>query len=404
MLVIFDDLYREEFYPLTHLRVTGDLRCGILKLRQRLELLFSGDEDSTYLIPDELQALYQTRHPDWQTKPDQKGTKLYLNSRLVIDDNTIKAIRSLEKETAIINESGIVAINTEKCLSISDLLALDISNYANTFSAGIRLYSHPAELVHDNDRMIRFDFDLVYADKDNYFETEPGVTVLHPYNVWIGEDATLKPGVVLDASDGPIVIDDNALIMANAVLIGPCYIGKRSVIKIGAKIYQSCSIGPVCKIGGEVEGSIIQAFSNKQHDGFLGHSYLGEWVNIGADTNNSDLKNTYKNVQLYSYKTKSLNDTGTRFMGCLIGDHTKLGINSTINTGAVIGTGANLWGRELISGFIPDFSWGQADDLSKYRMDAFFETARLVKERRNLSLTQAEEELLVIIHKHSMET
>ncbi|MDZ4182203.1 MAG: hypothetical protein U1B83_04940, partial [Candidatus Cloacimonadaceae bacterium] len=160
-------------------------------------------------------------------------------------------------------------------------------------------------------------------------------------------------------------------------------------------------IGPVCKVGGEVEGTIFQAYSNKQHDGFLGHAYVGEWVNIGADTNNSDLKNTYKSVAFHSYRAKGRIDSGSMFMGSVIGDHAKLGINCSINTGCVIGTGATLWGSDLISGFIPDFSWGEAKNLSRYRFDAFCQTAALVKQRRKLDLSKAEIELYIHISENT---
>ncbi len=180
--------------------------------------------------------------------------------------------------------------------------------------------------------------------------------------------------------------------MPNAVLCGPLYVGKNSLIKIGAKLYGGTSIGKVCKVGGEVEGTIFQGYSNKQHDGFLGHAYIGEWVNLGADTNNSDLKNTYKNVAYYSYATKTKLDSGTQFLGCFIGDHSKTGINCSINTGAVIGIGSNLFGRDLISDFIPDFSWGEAGSLVPYRFAAFCETATLVKQRRLMAFDQLETE------------
>jgi len=402
MLVIFDDRIK-SFFPLTQLRATGDLRCGIMKLRQRLDLLFSNDNPVHYLLPEYLRPLYQERHPDWDEYASHIGDYLYINSRLIVNEDTIREIRKLKTSKALINNGDIVALRSaDHITDLSQYIVEHKKSYTSK-QTDIGLYYNPAELIHDNDRLIRFDFDLIFSDKDNYFETEPGVTVLHPYNVWLGENVVLKPGVVLDASNGPIVIDDGALVMANAVVLGPCYIGKGTMIKIGAKIYQSCSIGPVCKVGGELEGTILQAYSNKQHDGFLGHSYIGEWVNIGADTNNSDLKNTYKPVELYSYETGQKYNSGTQFMGCLIGDHVKLGINSTVNTGSVIGTGSNLWGRDLINGFIPDFSWGQADSLSLYQYDKFHDTARTVKQRRALDISPAEDSLLKKIHEDRTE-
>jgi UDP-N-acetylglucosamine diphosphorylase/glucosamine-1-phosphate N-acetyltransferase len=243
--------------------------------------------------------------------------------------------------------------------------------------------------------MIELDFREFFYDKENHFETEPGVIVLNPYDVWIGEDVVLGVNAVIDATDGPIVIDECAVIMPNSVIVGPAYIGKNSTIKIGAKIYEGTSIGPVCKIGGEVEDTIIQAYSNKQHDGFLGHAFIGEWVNLGAGTSNSDLKNTYKCVKVYNYTQKEKIDSKTQFMGCIIGDHTKIGINCSINTGTVIGVGCNLYGKELIDGFIPSFSWGEATNIVDYEIEKFCETADTVKKRRKLFFSETERELYI---------
>lgn len=389
-LLLFEDR-RNAFFPICHTRIVGDLRCGILKLRQRLEASFPAD-DLAYLIDEDLTDLYRERHPDWEINPENSLDCLYINSRLRFTEATQAEIQSLLPGQALLDGSSLIALHTSEVQSFSiDQEKLEKAGIkCNQSKHSNALYGQLADLIHDNDRLLRYDFDHFFHDKDNFFETEPGVTILNPYNVWLGEDVDLKPGVIIDASDGPVVIDEEAVVMHNSVIIGPCYIGKRSVIKINAKIYQSCSIGPVCKIGGEVEGSIIQAYTNKQHDGFLGHAYLGEWVNIGADTNNSDLKNTYKNVAVYNYATKSKIDSGTQFMGCLIGDHVKLGINSTINTGAVIGTASNLWGRNLITDFSPEFSWGEAGALSRYRYDDFIQTAETVKARRKLKLGSAE--------------
>ena len=387
-LQIFDDSKRAAFFPLTHLRSVGDLRCGIMKLRQRLESVFR--EDAGYIIDPELVELYQFRHPDWVINQPVKTDCLYINSRIKLTAESYRQIKALDLETAIVNAGTVLAIRTATGISQPPDLDILTELKISILKTELEFYRHPADLIQDNFRLLKYDFEHYFQDKDNFFETEPGVTVLDPYSIWIGDKVKLKPGVVLDASGGPIVIDDEATIMANAVIIGPCYIGKNSIVKIGAKIYEGCSIGPVCKIGGELEGTIIQAYTNKQHDGFLGHAFLGEWVNLGADTNNSDLKNTYKNVGYYSYLDQDFIDSGSMFLGCIIGDHVKLGINSTINTGTVIGTGSNLWGKDLISGFIPDLSWGEASKLSEYRFDAFLQTASIVKARRKLELCPPE--------------
>ncbi|MDD4148040.1 MAG: putative sugar nucleotidyl transferase, partial [Candidatus Cloacimonetes bacterium] len=388
-VIIFDDKRFNNFFPISHTRSVGDLRCGILKLRQRLQFVFDSD-DSMVIIEPRLYALYRERHPDWQINVCPDGQKLYLNSRIKLDYEAITEIKNLSPETALIQGDDIVACMSSTSFGFGDPIPEGLS----TTAAQTLLYNYISDLVHDNARLIEWDFQNVFYEAENYFETEPGVTVLNPYNIWVAEEVTLAPNVVLDASSGPIVLDTGAKVMASSVITGPAYIGKKSLVKIGAKIYGGVSIGPLCKVGGEIEGSVFQAYSNKQHDGFLGHAYIGEWVNLGADTNNSDLKNTYKNVKTYIYPERRQIDSGNRFMGCILGDHVKTGINCSMNTGLVVGTGSNIYGSKLFSSFVADYSWGEADNLCEYRFPDFIQTASIVKSRRGLGMTKAEMELL----------
>ena len=204
-------------------------------------------------------------------------------------------------------------------------------------------------------------------------------------NVFLADSARIMPGVVIDAESGPVWIDDHVQIMPQAVLEGPLSIGKNSIIKVGAKIYENTTIGPVCKVGGEVEQSIFQSYSNKQHDGFLGHSYLGSWINLGADTNNSDLKNNYSSISVILNKQKI--ETGKRFLGTIIGDHSKTAINTMINTGSIIGVCCNIFGGDFPPKYIPSFSWGGSAGLQDYHFDKAIEVAQIVMERRNIIFT-----------------
>ncbi len=393
-VIIFDDHKWSNFKPLSYVRSVGDLRVGILKQRQRL-LAYMGSDENAVIVPSFLKKLYQERHPDWDINITPLEVCLFVNSRLKAHEDIIHQIENLEPGDVIQNGEEVIAFcikGTGKPIS-SETIDTLISNCSHKISSEANTWQYAWELVSENSIWIKRDFDEFFYEKDNYFETEMGVTILNPYQVWVGEDVTLKPGVVIDASDGPVVIDENAKIMSNAVIIGPAYIGKKSTIKVSAKIYEGTSIGPVCKIGGEVEESIIQGYTNKQHDGFLGHSYLGEWVNIGADTNNSDLKNNYGHVKMHVYPENKKISTGTQFMGCIIGDHTKIGINCSINTGTVIGVASNLYGKDLITDFVPDLSWGEYSNLKIYTLGKFIETAKLVKERRKMLFTKTEEEI-----------
>ncbi len=401
--VIFDDdKKRENFFPITLTRSISDIRVGILKLRQRISAYFELAE-TNLIISENLEKIYKERHSDWNINKLENEKTIFINSRLKVSNNIVKIIKSIKTDSCLMQNDDVIAakftpksgfVNSEQ---ISKLFSkLEKIEFQKEI-----LWKYWWDFISNNSKYIKQDFENFFYYKENFFNAPQGVTILNPYNIWLGENSKIAPGVVIDAINGPVIIDENASVMPNAVIVGPVYIGKKSIIKVGAKIYEGTSIGPVCKVGGEVEESIFQAFSNKQHDGFLGHSYIGEWVNIGADTNNSDLKNNYKNVESYFYPEKKKVNTKSQFVGAVIGDHTKTGINSTINTGAVIGVGCNLFGSKLIKDFISSYKWGDGD--IEHKLDNFLETANLVKQRRSLKISNAEKELYSKIQKFVFE-
>ncbi len=398
IFVIFDDEKRSNFFPITLTRSTGDLRVGILKLRQRISYYFELSE-TNIIVSAELEAIYKERHSEWKINELSTDVTIFINSRLKIDENTKNLILALQLNESIVNGDTVLAAKcTPKANEINAENLTDLfSNLKKNENKDLKCWEFLWELIEENSGYIKRDFNEVFYDKDNYFETELGTTVINPYNVWIGEGTSIKPGVVIDATEGPVVLDESVTIMANAVIIGPAYIGKGSTIKVGAKIYEGTSIGPDCKIGGEVEETIFQGYSNKQHDGFLGHSYLGEWINLGADTNNSDLRNDYLPIPLYFYPKQKKVDTGCQFVGAVIGDHSKTGINCTINTGTVIGVGCNVVGSDMIINHVPSFRWGFMKTLVEQEFEKFCKIAEAVKRRRKLEFTQAERDLYSMI-------
>jgi len=393
-IILFDDVNYRHFYPITYTRSTSDLRVGILKLRQRLNL-YLDNTDNYIVIADYLEDIYRERHPDWYINQLPEDEILLVNTRTKINEELTKRILNLPLDHYLTSDGSLVAARLEvdeQALAADQVESLLIGMREEKLDEDV-LWNWLWNLISENGKYINKDFEMVFNDKDNSFETEMGVTILNPYNVWIGENVTIKPGVVIDGSEGPVVLDEGCLLMPNCVITGPVYIGKKSVIKAGATIYENTSIGPVCKIGGEVEGCIIQGYVNKQHTGFLGHSYLGEWINLGAGTSNSDLKNNYKPIKVHSIHHEEKIETGMRFLGCLIGDHCKIGINSTINSGSVIGFGCNIYGETMVKDFIPNLRWGESGKLYGYQKDKFIETVSLVKQRRGLSLSESEKEL-----------
>lgn len=400
---IFDDHKCVNFYPLTLTRSVGDLRVGILKQRQRIAA-YLNIEKTALIIENRLEPVYRDRHPEWIINHTEAEPICIVNSRVKISDELTEAIRVLGSNEVLVYKEDIIAAKIKAPggkTSYEDI-------YDQIKKAKTKRYSfdacwqYPWQMIESNGEWLQKDFDDFFYDKDNYFETEPGVTVLNPYNIWIGEKVEMKPNVVIDASAGPVIIDEGATIMSHSLIIGPAYIGKKSIIKAGAKIYENNSIGPICKIGGEIEGCIVQAYSNKQHDGFLGHSYVGEWVNLGANTNNSDLKNNYSSVKIYNYGINKEVDSGLQFLGALIGDHTKTAINTTIYTGCCLGVGCNLYGTHPFAHHIPSFSWGMQNSFTEYREPDFFQTADKVKKRRNLGLSEEEKELYTNLRSYEM--
>lgn len=399
-MILFDDAGWMDFFPITMTRSTSDLLVGMLTLRERISSWLES-EDCGLIVDESLAPLYEESVDTQSVNRLPDGEVLLVNSRLRIDEQVTERIRKLKPGQRLMLGETCLAVRlktTSMAITPTGLDALLASLEEVETLPDARLWEYPWQLISENGAMIEEDFRNFFYEEGVHWESEPGVTLMNPYDVWIGEGTRLSAGVVLDASGGPVVIDSNVVIGPNSVVIGPAYIGPGCRIRPLSRVCENTSLGPVCKIGGEVEDTIIIGYSNKQHDGFLGHSYLGSWVNLGADTNNSDLKNTYKPVKMWSYRAGKQIDTETVFLGVLIGDHSKTGINCSINTGTVIGPGCNLYGSPLISGFIPGFSWGMADQLITYQFDKFLETAAIVKSRRKQTLTAIEEKMLARLH------
>ena len=224
----------------------------------------------------------------------------------------------------------------------------------------------------------------------------PSAHIVEPELVAIGSKAVIRAGAVIDASDGPVMVAAGAIVMPNATVVGPVAIGAGAVIKAGAVILSGTSVGRVCKVGGEVDETIFADYSNKQHDGFLGHAYVGSWVNIGAATNNSNLKNTYGAVRMWN--AGRVRDTGRQFMGVVLGDHSKTGINVVFNTGTVVGFNCNLYASEMPDAFVPSFSWGHGRDIVPYDLEKAIQTAIVVMQRRGVTFTDAHHRLFERLH------
>jgi UDP-N-acetylglucosamine diphosphorylase/glucosamine-1-phosphate N-acetyltransferase len=251
------------------------------------------------------------------------------------------------------------------------------------------------DLVYSNGKEIQNDFKVYTKGKSSAKKKYTGVSFVNKKNIFIGKAVDIKPGVVLDASTGPIFIEKNVTIFPNAVIQGPFYIGESSKIKSCATIYPNVSIGKVCKVGGEVEDTIIHPYTNKQHSGFLGHSYLGSWINIGADTNNSDLQNNYGTIKV-QVNGRHI-DSEKQFVGLMMGDHSKTAINTMFNTGTVVGFSSNVFGTGFPPKYILSFGWGGSESMKEYKLAKALETARAVFARRDKNFGKEDEEIFETI-------
>jgi len=398
-ICLFEDQFYRRLLPLVFTRPAYDLRCGMLTLRDKVRKRYPGTTLALHCRAY-LADLLLEENPGAPVNRIEGQGCLFLNGRVVASEELARAVPLEGPDMLYVHGEMLVAARVSG-RSLEALRAglpetLGISAFPGVPKTDLpaKAVSYPWDLVNFNGPEIIADFALMAPEKSarlrgNVYD---GAHLVNPGNIVIGEGSKVKPGVVLDGETGPIWIGENVTVFPNAVIEGPAYVGDRSMIKVGAKIYENTSIGPVCKVGGEVEGAIIHSFSNKQHDGFLGHAYLGMWVNLGADTNNSDLKNNYGNVKLVI--DGETVDSGSMFMGLVMGDHSKSSINSMFNTGTVVGVSSNVFGSGFPPKAVPSFAWGGAEGVKTYDLEKALQVARRVMGRRKMALSAAGEKVL----------
>jgi UDP-N-acetylglucosamine diphosphorylase/glucosamine-1-phosphate N-acetyltransferase len=392
--MIFEDDGVRHLHPLSLTRPVYMLRCGMELLIDKISRRYP-QANRHLFCRNYLAAVAQERFPNDRVNRVAADRCLLINGRFIPGDE----LPEMADDDVLWRCKGEIvaaALSGERlqraCRTDDGIIRLDQLNDLPTREFSGTLITYPWDLVQNNTAQIAHDFSFSNSGGNILGRVHPNATLLEVKNIFIGEGATVKPGVVLDAEDGPIYIGARATIMSNAVIQGPCVVGENSSIKIGAKIYHGTSIGEWCKVGGEVEASFIHSHSNKQHEGFLGHSYLGQWVNIGADSNNSDLKNNYDNVKVHV--DGEMVDSGLMFVGLTMGDHAKCGINTMFNTGTVVGVMSNVFGAGYLPKFVPSFAWGGAEEMSVYDCEKAVDTARRVMQRRKVSLSAAQEKML----------
>lgn len=397
IICLFEDSGFSNLLPLVYLRPVYDLNCGILSIREKVERNFPKAETILH-ARNYLNKVLDERDPNNRNFESITGIVTYINGRLIADKNIANKITKLNVGEALVKENSVVAVKLnypdaqkyfDNELNIADF---NISDFSIQELADVSLIKYPWDLVNLNGNEIRSDFQLLQRKTNINIKLDKNVVVKNKKLVSIDKGTTVNPFVMIDATNGPVYIGKNVEIMPHVTIKGPAYIGDNSVIKSHTSIYHDTSIGKVCKVGGEIENSIIHSFSNKQHEGFLGHSYLGSWVNIGASTNNSDLKNNYSDVDVYI--NGKLVHSGSKFVGLIMGDHSKTAINTMFNTGTTVGVSCNIFGGGFPPKYIPSFCWGGSEWLRTYDISKCIEVAKIVMKRRNIELSENEERLL----------
>ena len=375
--ILFDGDVRTALLPFTYTKPVADLRVGILTIREKWEK-FLGLTTTT--ITEEY---LEEKYPMVEMEEN-----VLLNASFLPNKSLVEVVKGLKENQAVFRGDDVIAFYTADTQE-----EVDFSKYEQIeFEDDIVQIKNTWDIFSLNDAAIRADFDLITEGR----QSEPipeTVNCINRADIFVEKGAKLTYAV-LNASTGPIYIGKDAEVMEGVVVRGALAMCEKSVLKLGAKIYGATTLGPYCKVGGEVNNSVLMGYSNKGHDGFLGNSVLGEWCNLGADTNNSNLKNNYAEVKLWNYETGRFAKTGLQFCGLMMGDHSKCGINTMFNTGTVIGVSANIFGSGFPRNFVPSFSWGGASGFTEYKTNKVFEVADVVMKRRNIEFDDKEKKIL----------
>ena len=377
--ILFDDSGREQLLPFTHTRPVADIRCGILTNRERWEHLL-GQQTST-LTAGYINPVF----------PLTTGTdNIFINSAFLATPELAKLAGNITNGTCLFKGGNLLASRISSMPgSVEELQKQAGSMPSVQFIEALRCIEHPWDIFTQNGPQISADFALLtQGRKSAPIPTQ--VMYSGAENIFIEEEAEIGMGCIINAAKGPVYIGKGAHILEGVMIHGPLAVCDNAVIKMGAKVYGETTIGPGCKVGGELNNVVFFANSNKGHDGYLGNSVIGEWCNLGADTNTSNLKNNYDVVKVHREHTGKLESTGLTFCGLMMGDHSKAGINSMFNTGTVVGVSANIFGSDFPPKFIPSFSWGGSDSLETYLFEKAIETAKRMTERRKRKLSDAE--------------
>ena len=378
-IVLFDGQCHKSLLPLSFTRPVAHLRVGILTILEKWEYYL--DQKVDVRCKDFLSSKFSSF---------ENVADIGILAGLLPDADLVEVILGLDSNTILLCNEDVLAIsplpkndgNMEKLLAKYSVVQYDLP---------VSIIKRPSDIFLKNGDQLEVDFPLLTAGKSS-LNIDQSNTLIGD-SIFVEEGARVSASII-NAEDGPVYIGKNAQVMEGSLIRGPFALMDNSTLKMGAKIYGPTTFGPHCKVGGEVGNSVIQGYSNKAHDGYLGNSVIGEWCNLGADTNTSNLKNNYSSVKTWNYATETMEDSGTQYCGLTMGDHSKCGINTMFNTGTVVGVFANVFGGGFPAKFIPSFSWGGATESVDYELEKALNLADVVMKRRGLELSKEDQQLL----------
>jgi len=374
---LFDDSAWITLRPLTFTRPVADLRIGILTIAEKWNKY--SDNVAGYRTAPYLSAKY----------PESSNADTYINSAVCPDAALYDAVSSMNAGEVLMKDGLVIAYKpgNSQYLTLADVSQLKPVQFTSSFTRIV----FPEDIFKFNDAELRKDFELLTKGRSS--------AALSGTNTVLGDHIFIEEGVEAECStfntlNGPIYLGENAQVWEGCHIRGSFALCGNSQIKMGSKIYGQTTIGPFSRVGGEINNAVIWGYSSKGHEGYLGNAVMGQWCNIGADSNNSNLKNNYAEVKLWDYPTETFRKTGLQFCGLIMADHAKCGINTMFNTGTVVGVSANVFGAGYPRNFIPDFAWGGAHGFEAYSLEKMFETTEKVYERRNIDFNQVEKDIL----------
>jgi len=387
-IILFDSSVRDQLLPLTFTKPVAELRIGITTIKEKWQIAL--DNSYSYKTQDYLSGKFPIQTSD---------VNICINGAVIPNKALVDAITRLSLGEAIVKDEILIAccINKDLINNFSEKnLAQNL--ILKTFTADFISIKNVWDIFALNTEVLEADFNILSSGKQSAAISSSN-QVINKNNIFIEAGAKVECAT-LNADTGPIYISKDAEVMEGATIRGPFALGEKAVVKMGAKIYGATTIGPHSKVGGELNNVVIQGYSNKAHDGFLGNSVIGEWCNLGADTNCSNLKNNYSNVKVWNYPTASFENSERQFCGLIMGDHSKTGINTMFNTGTVVGVCSNIFNAGFPDKFIPSFSWGSSQGFETFKLEKAKEVAENVYKRRGLIFKETDYN----IFKHIFET